>query len=190
VLLILPAVQLDPFVVDTPLGRIVAPGQQIPEKRIEVDPEQIQRIVLAARQAAQSAYAPYSRFRVGAAVVMADDPSGTIYLGANVENSSYGATVCAERTGLLHGATLGFRRLRYIAVSTVDALERPLAERSPCGICRQVIKEFTAHAIATDTALILLDSAHKDVLCEVFDIERLLPYGFHFGHSASGGECA
>jgi len=178
--LTLPAVQVPATVTATRLGRIITPGHHIPEKQIVVNPDELHALVLAAREAASNAYAPYSQFHVGAALIMADDPSATIHSGSNVENSSYGASLCAERTGLFHSVALGFRQLKYLAVSTIDALERPLPERSPCGLCRQAIKEFTAQEISADMALILIDSGDPDTLCEIFDIERLLPYGFNF----------
>lgn len=178
--LTLPALEITATTQATSFGNIVVPGYSIPARQITVDPEQIQALLLAARQAAANAYSPYSKFRVGSAVIMADDPEQRIHTGCNVENSSYGVTVCAERNGLVHCAALGFRRLKYIAVSTADALQQPLAERSPCGVCRQVIKEFSDQQLATDEALILIDNADPETLCEVFDIERLLPYGFNF----------
>ena len=185
--LILPAVQLKDSHIDTDRGRLTVPGHDIPAKKIEIDLELINDLLMAARQAAQRAYAPYSQFHVGAAVVMADDPKKNIYPGSNIENSSYGATVCAERTGLLHCAALGFRRLQYLAVSTADALDKPLSERSPCGMCRQVIKEFTNKNVAIDDALILIDNGADETLCEIVDIERLLPYGFNFAGPQEAG---
>lgn len=178
--LTLPAVDLPATRLQTAAGAIVVPGHTIPEKCIAIDPDEIARLVRGAREAARNAYAPYSRFRVGAALVMADDPARTVVSGANIENSAYGVASCAERTGLFHSAARGFRRLRALAVSTADALGRPLSERSPCGICRQAIREFSGSGVAVDEALILIDNADPETLCEVFDIERLLPYGFSF----------
>jgi len=179
----MPAVNQSAVSIATPYGAIVVPEQRIPEKNVAVDADEFRRLLLSARQAARNAYAPYSRFPVGAAAIMADDPERVILSGANIENSSYGATVCAERNTLFHGAALRFRRLELLAVSTAVALDRPLAERSPCGVCRQVIKEFTAHDVTTDKALILIDNGDPATLCEVFDIERLLPYGFSLSTS-------
>ena len=176
----LPAIHIEPVVTETNAGRLVVPGHTIAAKQIDIDLDQVTALLLAARKAALNAHAPYSKFRVGAAAIMADDPASTIHIGSNVENSSYGATVCAERTGLLHCAALGFRRLRYLAVSTVDSLNQPLFARSPCGVCRQVAKEFTNQNVHLDTALILIDNGDPETLCEIFDIERLLPYGFNF----------
>jgi cytidine deaminase len=92
------------------------------------------RLEKAARQAARRAYAPYSRFRVGAAVLAG---SGEIYTGANVENASYGLCNCAERTAIFSAVAAGERRITAVAVYT------PTKELTrPCGACRQVIQEF------------------------------------------------
>jgi cytidine deaminase len=178
--LLLPARALPDTVTESAYGRIVVPGHVIAEKRVTVDPALMHQLITAARAAAQKAHAPFSKFKVGAALVMADDPEGVVFAGANVENSSYGVCSCGERTALNHAVAQGFRRLKMLAVSCVAALNAPLCDRSPCGICRQAIKEFTNQNIHIDDALILIDTGAADVLCEVFDIERLLPYGFIF----------
>ena len=93
----------------------------------------------AAREASQSAYCPYSNFHVGAAVLA----SGKVYLGANVENASYGLTVCAERTAAFAAVLAGASRIEAIAVACVDAPEGCQPEwLMPCGACRQVLAEF------------------------------------------------
>jgi cytidine deaminase len=88
-----------------------------------------------ARKAAEGAYAPYSKFRVGAALLMTD---GSVITGVNVENRSYGLSNCAERTALFTAITMGNKNVAAIAVAGPDAWE-PLP---PCGACRQVISEF------------------------------------------------
>jgi len=90
-----------------------------------------------AAQAAKRAYAPYSHFRVGAAVLLAD---GSVVTGVNVENRSYGLTNCAERSAVYTAVSSGKRKFQAIAVSTPDA-DYPV---SPCGACRQVLSEFFA----------------------------------------------
>jgi cytidine deaminase len=91
----------------------------------------------AARQAAGAAYAPYSHFRVGAALL---GENGDVYTGCNVENRSFGLTICAERTAAVNGISRGERRFIAAAIFTPDSVE-PVG---PCGACRQVLSEFMA----------------------------------------------
>lgn len=93
----------------------------------------------AARRAANAAYAPYSRFRVGAAVLA---KSGRIYSACNVENASYGLCICAERAAIAAAVSAGERAVRAVAVYTPTPLPK-----SPCGACRQVISEFGPGAL-------------------------------------------
>lgn len=96
-------------------------------------------LIEAARQAREYAYAPYSHFAVGAAVLGA---SGRIYSGCNIENASYGLTNCAERTAIFKAVSEGEKRLSVLAV-VADTL-RPVA---PCGACRQVMAEFDVQKV-------------------------------------------
>lgn len=173
--LTLPAVARSASVTETPLGRLTVPSRAIPERRVMVDPEELARLRDAARAVAARAHAPYSGFTVGAALVMADDPDRRVFVGTNVENASYGGTICAERTALTQAAASGFRQIAVLAVSCTQALHARLAERSPCGVCRQVIAEFATDA---PPSLVLVDSGENDALGEVFDLDRLLPYAF------------
>lgn len=97
-----------------------------------------QELMLLAEKARVNAYAPYSNFKVGAALLCAD---GSVYLGCNVENASYGAAMCAERTAIFSAVADGKRALIKIAVcGGKDHADAPCP---PCGDCRQVLREFT-----------------------------------------------
>ena len=118
-----------------------------------------------AKQACENAYAPYSDFHVGACALY---DSGNYYLGCNVENASYGLSLCAERNAMSNAIVAGEKgKLVKIAIFSKDR-----ANCMPCGACRQWMAEFK-----TDKNLqIILES--EDSKCAVFTIEELLPYGF------------
>jgi cytidine deaminase len=120
------------------------------------------RLIQAARDARLRAYAPYSHFLVGAAVQTA---SGAIFQGCNIENSSYGATVCAERIALFSAYVHGEREIEAIAVVTDTQPPSP-----PCGICRQVMLE-----LAGDVPVLLANLSGELRMLYVHD---LLPEAF------------
>ena len=103
-----------------------------------------EELIGMARKAADNAYAPFSRFRVGAVVVA---PDGTMYTGANVENSAYGSGICAEGSAISHAVSSGVRTIDTVAVSCIDATEEP---GYPCGNCRQLMVEFRVGRVIVD----------------------------------------
>lgn len=124
-----------------------------------------QALLASAREAARAAYAPYSRFRVGAAVLAAD---GRVFPGCNVENASYGLCLCAERNALASAIAAGARHFLAVAVTCLDANPSLGPNgRTPCGACRQWLFE-----LAPD-ALVHIDGIDQPVPCR-----ELLPMGF------------
>lgn len=121
-------------------------------------------LLTLAKQARQFAYAPYSRFAVGAAL-LADD--GTVFLGCNIENAAYGATCCAERTALFKAVSKGVRRFSAIAVVGAPIGEDPVSPCPPCGICLQALAEF-----CDDSFSVILGEQEQTTLGE------LLPRAF------------
>ncbi len=118
-----------------------------------------------ARAARDRAYAPYSNFRVGAALVTAD---GRVFTGANVENASYGLTVCAERNAVMAMVLAGATDVRAIYVASDIA---PPA--SPCGMCRQTLLEFARHPETTRVIVISPQGDHDG-----WTLAELIPHGF------------
>jgi cytidine deaminase len=117
--------------------------------RMAMDIEKLFALALAA---ADASYSPYSHFRVGAALLCKD---GTVFTGTNVENRSFGLTICAERSALLSAVTAGRREFTGIVVATPDA-DYPV---SPCGACRQVLSEF----LSPDSTIVFGCSVQKRV---------------------------
>jgi cytidine deaminase len=122
-------------------------------------------LLLAARQAALSAYSPYSKFRVGAAALFAG--SDVLFTGCNIENSSYGLTICAERVAICSAVAQNKRNLVQLAIAVVDPAGMPLKSFMPCGACLQVIKEF-----GNTGTQIVIDGVGKRIL------QDLLPLPF------------
>jgi cytidine deaminase len=98
----------------------------------------LEKLLTAAREVCARAYCPYSGFRVGAAVLTEDD---AIFVGCNVENASYGLTICAERTAVFQALALGKLQVKVVVIYTPTPVPS-----APCGACRQVINEFGPEA--------------------------------------------
>ncbi len=124
--------------------------------------EKRQELVERAKEAYNKAYAPYSHYPVGAAVLF---NSGKIYSGCNVENASFGLTSCAERNAIFAGIVEGERKIVEVAIA-VPTNEFP----SPCGACRQVIREFT-----NDCPVIFVNGLGET---KVVQLSKLLPQAF------------
>lgn len=120
------------------------------------------KLIAAAIEARQNAYAPYSNYQVGAALL---GKSGQIYTGCNVENASYGGTICAERTAVVKAISEGEQQFEALVVAVAGP-----EISSPCGICRQFLAEF-----GLDLKLILVNLEGKKVETK---LEQLLPGAF------------
>lgn len=125
--------------------------------------KEIKDIIEIAIEARENAYAPYSNFQVGAALI---DDNGKTFIGANIENGSYGLSNCAERTAIFTAKTSGMKKIRVIAVAADTT-----GPVSPCGACRQVISEF-----ADENTVIILTNLKREI--KVLNVEELLPYRF------------
>lgn len=125
-------------------------------------PLKFRKLIAAAKAAQRNAHAPYSRFRVGAALLT---KSGKVYTGVNVENASYGLTNCAERVAVGKAVSEGHRKFQAIAVVA------PSAALSPCGACRQVLAEFG------ECVVICADSRNTRRL-RIHLLSELLPHTF------------
>lgn len=116
-----------------------------------------------AEKAKDNAYVPYSGFKVGAALLT---KNGKVYTGCNIENASYGATNCAERTAIFKAVSEGETEFEKIAVASTSG-----EETWPCGICRQVMVEFSKDLI------VILGDSEKNIVKE-YKIEELLRHSF------------
>ena len=119
-------------------------------------------LLLYASQAMEKAYAPYSNFKVGAALLT---ESGKIYTGCNIENLSYGATICAERVAIFKAISDGEKNFTKIAIVSSDEIET-----FPCGICRQVMAEFMPQGEVVTS---------NGTKISVFEVSELLPMCFN-----------
>lgn len=122
---------------------------------------QYKELYKMADAAKENAYAPFSNYKVGAALLAV---SGKVYTGVNVENSSYGGTICAERTALSKAVSEGERQFKAIAIAAADG------EALPCGICRQFMYEF-------EPELDVITGVNEESL-RVHKLSELLPEGF------------
>ncbi|XP_062511498.1 cytidine deaminase-like [Corticium candelabrum] len=123
----------------------------------------IQELVKACQDAKLHAYCPYSHFRVGAALLTDDD---RLFTGCNVENSSYGLSICAERTAIVKAVSEGCRKFKAIAVAC-DMREKTV---TPCGACRQFLSEF-----GSDWTVVL---TKPDLSYTCLSVSDLLPHHF------------
>lgn len=130
--------------------------------------QDIKVLIDAARTARSKSYSPYSHFQVGAALLT---QSGEIYTGCNIESASFSPTNCAERTAFFKAVSEGVMEFKAIAI--VGALEnQPLTFCGPCGVCRQVMREFC------DPNLFRIFLSQDDYLTRSYTLEELLPEGF------------
>lgn len=120
-------------------------------------------LLLAAEEACGHAYAPYSNFKVGAALLTAD---GKVFCGCNVENGSYGAAICAERTAAVKAVSEGHTSFSAIAVVNAKG-----GLTYPCGICRQFLSEF-----ANDDFRVILKDENGHIV--TYKLSELMPFGF------------
>ncbi len=127
-----------------------------------MSPKQRQQLIDQALAVRLHAYAPYSRFLVGAAVLT---EAGQIYAGCNVENTSFGLTICAERSAVAQAVAAGQHKLFAVAVAAANGV-------TPCGACRQVLAEF-----ADDMPILLIDPDNPTAVVEV-RLSELLPHRF------------
>ena len=125
-------------------------------------------LIAAAVEAMGHAYAPYSGYKVGAALLCAD---GTVYGGCNIENGSYGATNCAERTALFKAVSEGVREFDAIAIVGSKVGETNTLVTGPCGVCRQALFEFGGPGLT-----VIMAKSEDDYI--VTTLGELLPYGF------------
>ena len=124
-----------------------------------------EELVLKAKEARELSYSPYSRFAVGAAVLTKD---GRVFVGANIENSSYPLCMCAERNALYHAYMNGYKKEDLLALALCADTDGPC---SPCGACRQVISEL----LPVDAPIYMANL--KGALQET-NIKELLPFAF------------
>ncbi|MFW6237767.1 MAG: cytidine deaminase [Halanaerobiales bacterium] len=132
-----------------------------------VDDKTLQRMKEIARMVKEKAYVPYSHFSLGAALLTAGN---NIYGGCNIENASYGLTICAERAAIFKAITAGERD--FLALLLLSDMEEPV---TPCGACRQVLAEFDPEG---NMKIILCSQGEKEIQ---LSLEELFPLSFNKG---------
>ncbi len=130
--------------------------------------QETEALITAALEARRASYSPYSHYQVGAALLTAE---GKVYQGCNIENASYGATNCAERTAFFKAVSEGERQFRAIAIVGGLEGESPKDYAYPCGICRQVMQEFGTK----DFQIVVAKSLDE---FKTYTLAELLPEGF------------
>lgn len=128
------------------------------------------KLLATAREARHRAYAPYSGYTVGAAVC---DEDGRVFTGANVENASYGLSICAERVAVFRAVNEGARRIVAVAVVTRNG-------GTPCGACRQVLSEFA------DGDAVVWCASEEEAVVEEYRLSDLLPFAFRLPSQPPG----
>lgn len=130
---------------------------------LPVEKTSIEELLNIAKEAKEHAYAPYSKFKVGAAVITGE---GRIYTGANIENATYGATICAERLAIYKAVYDGAKSIDMVAIAS----EEP--DTIPCGICRQVMSEFSSEKGT------IICTEGEDGKPIKYTLDELLPHAF------------
>ena len=137
--------------------------------KITLSKSEINTLLDAAQAARENSYSPYSKFKVGAAVLTSD---GQLFSGTNIENSSYGLTVCAERNAIFAAASAGHRKFKALALITQKLKGQKF--NSPCGACRQVMSEFFSPN--TPIYIAVLDGKKRTAYCK--KLSELMPFPF------------
>lgn len=130
-----------------------------------INKEDIQKMYEQALQARKNSYSPYSKFKVGAAILL---DNNKIIVGTNIENSSFGLTSCAERNALFSAISQGYKKENIKALLVVANTDAPC---SPCGACRQVISE-----LMNQESDVILTNTKNDI--KIFKVKELLPFSF------------
>lgn len=129
----------------------------------------LEKLYEKAYEAYLNSYSPYSKFKVGACLLL---KNGEYIMGTNIENASYGLSNCAERSALFQAYSLGYRKYDIDKLMVIGNTETPI---SPCGACRQVISE-----LMREESDVILTNLYKDI--KILKVKELLPYSFKEEH--------